>query len=84
VIHPTAIVDPGARLGENVSVGPFAVVGPNCVVGANTELGPHVVLEEFTSVGSDCQVRAGAVLGGPPQDAKFKGERSFFASATGT
>lgn len=77
MIHSTAIVDPSAQIGENVSVGPFAVVGPNCVVGANTELGPHVVLEEFTSVGRDCQVRAGAVLGGPPQDAKFKGERSY-------
>jgi len=77
VIHSTAIVDPSAQIGENVSVGPFAIVGPNCVVGANTELGPHVVLEEFTTVGRDCQVRAGAVLGGPPQDAKFKGERSY-------
>ncbi len=77
MIHSTAIVDPSAQIGENVSVGPFAIVGPNCVVGANTELGPHVVLEEFTTVGRDCQVRAGAVLGGPPQDAKFKGERSY-------
>ena len=77
MIHPTAIIDPSARLGENVSVGPYAVIGPDCAVGANTELGPHVVLEAFTTVGRDCQVRAGAVLGGPPQDAKFKGERSY-------
>jgi UDP-N-acetylglucosamine acyltransferase len=76
-IHPTAIVDPSARLGENVEIGAYSVIGPNCEIGDGTVIGPQVVLEEFTLLGRDCQVRAGAVLGGPPQDHKFKGERSF-------
>lgn len=76
-IHPTAIIDPSAQLGENVEIGAYTVVGPNCVIGDGCILGPHVVLEEFTILGKECQVRAGAVLGGPPQDHKFKGERSF-------
>ena len=76
-IHPTAVIDPSAELGNNVSVGVYSVIGPNCSVGDNTVIGPHVVLEEHTHIGKDCQVRAGAVLGGPPQDHKFKGERSY-------
>ena len=76
-IHPTAIVDPTTQLGSEVEIGAYSVVGPNCVLGDNTVIGPHVVLEQFTEIGNDCQVRAGAVLGGLPQDLKFKGERSY-------
>lgn len=76
-IHPTAILDPSVRLGADVQIGAYTVVGPHCSIGEGTILGPHVVLEEFTSLGSQCHVRAGAVLGGPPQDHKFKGEESF-------
>jgi UDP-N-acetylglucosamine acyltransferase len=77
MIHPTAVIDPSAELGERVSIGAYTVVGPNCVIGDDTVIGPHVVLEEFTHVGRECHIRAGAVLGGPPQDNKFKGERSY-------
>ena len=76
-IHPTAIVDPAAELGEGVEIGAYSVVAANCVIGDNTIISPHVVLEEFTTLGRECQVRAGAVLGGLPQDLKFKGERSY-------
>lgn len=76
-IHPTAIIDPSVVLGQEVEIGAYSVVGPNCMIGDNTVIGPHVVLEEFTELGKDCQVRAGAVLGGLPQDLKFKGERSY-------
>lgn len=76
-IHSTALIDPSAQLGEQIAVGAYAVIGPQCIVGDRTVIGPHVVLEEFTQIGCDCQIRAGAVLGGPPQDHKFKGERSF-------
>jgi UDP-N-acetylglucosamine acyltransferase len=76
-IHPTAVVDPSAELAEGVSIGPFCVVGRDVKVGARTALESHVVLEPFTHIGQDCQIRQGAVLGGPPQDYKFKGERSF-------
>jgi UDP-N-acetylglucosamine acyltransferase len=76
-IHPTAIIDPSSELADDVRVGAYAVIGPNCVIGAGTVIGPQVVIEEFTHLGDNCRVRAGAVLGGPPQDNKFKGERSY-------
>lgn len=76
-IHPTAIVDPSVQLGEDVEIGAYTVIGPDCVVGDRTVIGPHVVIEQYTIIGAECQIRSGAVLGGPPQDAKFKGERSF-------
>jgi UDP-N-acetylglucosamine acyltransferase len=74
LIHPTALIDPSATLGDGVRVGPYSIVGPGCVVGARTSIGPHVVLEGLVTLGEDCEVRSGAVLGGPPQDYKFKGE----------
>jgi len=76
-IHPTAIIDPTTEVGNDVEIGAYSVVGPNCMIGDGTIIGPHVVLEEFTQIGRECQVRAGAVLGGLPQDLKFKGERSY-------
>ena len=76
-IHPTAIIDPTAEIGEGVEIGAYTVVGPHCAIGDQTIIGPHVVLEEHTQLGKQCQVRSGAVLGGPPQDHKFKGEQSY-------
>jgi UDP-N-acetylglucosamine acyltransferase len=76
-IHPTALIDPTAELGEDVEVGAYSVIGANCIIGDRTVIGPHVVIEEYTILGKECQVRSGAILGGPPQDNKFKGERSY-------
>jgi UDP-N-acetylglucosamine acyltransferase len=76
-IHPTAVIDPSTQVEEDVEIGAYTVIGPNCQIGANTVIGPHVVLEEYTLIGKECLIRAGAVLGGPPQDNKFKGERSY-------
>lgn len=75
-IHPTAIVDESAELGEGVVVGPFCIVGPNVSLGARTRLAGHVVIEQDTTVGEDCQISYGAVLGTAPQDLKFAGERT--------
>ncbi len=75
-IHPSALIDPSARLADDVEVGAYTVIGPDCAIGSGTVIGPHVVIEAFTSVGRECQIRAGAVLGGPPQDLTFKGELS--------
>jgi UDP-N-acetylglucosamine acyltransferase len=73
-IHPSAIVDPSAELGEGVVVGPFSVIGPNVAVGARTIVGPHVLIERDTTVGEDCRISHGAVLGTDPQDLKYQGE----------
>jgi UDP-N-acetylglucosamine acyltransferase len=75
-IHATAIVDPGARLDEGVEVGPFAIVGPGVEVGSETVIGPHAVIERDTTLGRRCLVGTGAVLGGDPQDLKYRGEPS--------
>lgn len=76
-LHPTAEIHPDAQLGKAVEVGPFCVIGPDVVIGDNTRLESHVVVKRFTTLGAGCLVMSGAVLGGEPQDHKFKGERSF-------
>lgn len=73
-VHPTAIVDALAELGEGVSVGPYAIVGPNVTVGARTRIASHVLIERDTEVGEDCHISNGAVLGTDPQDLKYAGE----------
>ncbi len=74
VIHPTAMVDTDAELGQGVTVGPWAIVGPRVRVGDGTDIGPRVLIERDTIVGEDCRLSNGAVLGTDPQDLKFKGE----------
>ena len=74
VIHPTAIIDPAAELGEGVEVGPFSIIGPGVQVGARTRIGPHVLIERDTLVGEECRISNGAVLGTDPQDLKYHDE----------
>lgn len=73
-IHPSAIVDPGAELGENVKIGPFCVVEDKTVIGDNCSLDAHVQIKAYTSMGVGNVVHTGVVLGGPPQHLGFKGE----------
>ena len=73
-IHQTAIVDPGARLGDGVRVGPYAVIGDDVEIGSGTTIGPHVVIHPHVRLGSDNAVHAHAVLGDLPQDVAFGGE----------
>ena len=76
-IHPSAIVHSSAELGLGVSIGPFCVIGPDVVVGDGTTVDSHAVIEQWTTVGRNCQIGCGTVLGGTPQDHKFHGERSY-------
>ncbi len=73
-IHPTAIVDPKARLGEDVEIGPYCMVGPDVVLGDRTRLMSHAIVEGVTEVGADCVLHPFACLGGAPQHAGHKGE----------
>ncbi len=66
-IHPTAIVEDGARLGADVEIGPFSMVGPQVTLGDGVRLHGHVVVMGETSLGERCEVFPGAVLGAPPQ-----------------
>jgi UDP-N-acetylglucosamine acyltransferase len=72
VIHPTAVVERGAELAPDVRVGPYSVIGPEVRVDAGTEIGAHVVLEGRVRVGARCRVGHGAIIGGVPQDLKFR------------
>jgi UDP-N-acetylglucosamine acyltransferase len=72
-VHPTALVAPGAFLGNGVSVGPYAVVEDDVVVGDGTEIRAHVVVKRHTRLGTRNTVHEGAVLGGEPQDVSFAG-----------
>lgn len=76
VVHPSALVDPDAELGQGVEVGPWTFVGPGVQVGDGTTLGPRVFIERDTVVGEDCRISCGAVLGSDAQDMKYKGERA--------
>ncbi len=76
-IHPTAIVDPGAELGNDVEIGPYAIVGPGVTIGDGATLMAHAVVERWTRVGRRCRVHPFAVLGGAPQDLKYRGEETW-------
>ncbi|MCC6469305.1 MAG: acyl-ACP--UDP-N-acetylglucosamine O-acyltransferase [Alphaproteobacteria bacterium] len=75
-VHPTAIVDPGARLGEGVEIGPYCVVGPHVELGKDVGLLSHVVVEGHTQLGARVRVFPFASIGHQPQDLKYKGEPS--------
>ncbi len=73
VIHPTAVVEPGAELGADVDIGPFAYVGPRVRLGDRTRLHHHASVEGNTVLGEACEVFGYACIGGKTQDLKFKG-----------
>lgn len=75
-IHPTAVIEPGAEIGPDCSVGAYSVIGPHVVIGAGTSIGSHVVVEGHTRIGSRNQIFQFASVGSIPQDLKFHGEPS--------
>ncbi len=76
-IHPTAILDDGARIGADVTIGAHTVIGPRCTIGDGCVIGANVVFEENVRMGREVKVGVGSVLGGLPQDLKFKGEETW-------
>ncbi len=76
MIHPTAQIDPDARIGARVSIGAFTVIGADVDVGEGTSIGSHCVITGPTRIGSDNRIYSHAVLGNDPQDKKFGEERS--------
>lgn len=84
-IHPTALIDPSARLGARVRVGAYSIVGPDVTLGDDVELGHHVVLEGEVQLAANVRIGHGTVVGGLPQDLKFKqGTRSGVRIGAGT
>lgn len=77
MIHPTAIIHAGARIADNVSIGPYTVVGEHVVVGSGTTVASHVVLEGWTEIGCDNQIFQFSSIGAAPQDLKYAGQETY-------
>ena len=73
-VHPSALIDGSAVLGDGVEVGPFSIVGPNVTLGDGVRLGAQVVIQQDTTIGARPRVSPFAVLGGDPQHMGYKGE----------
>jgi len=74
MISPLAQVHKGAKIGENVTVGPFAVIHGNVVIGEGTVIDSHAVIMPGARIGKNCKIFPGAVIASIPQDLKFAGE----------
>ena len=96
MIHSTAIVHSGAKIGEGVEIGPYSVIGEHVEIGDGTWIGSHVVIEGRTRIGRGNKIFQFCALGGVPQDKKYAGEptrleigdnntiREFCTFSTGT
>jgi UDP-N-acetylglucosamine acyltransferase len=74
VIDERAIVSKKARFGENVVVGPSAIINDDVVIGDHSTIAPYAIIQSGVRLGKECRVASFAVLGGPPQDLKYKNE----------
>ncbi|MGB8520996.1 MAG: acyl-ACP--UDP-N-acetylglucosamine O-acyltransferase [Candidatus Tumulicola sp.] len=77
MIHPTAIVHPGADIARRAEIGPYCIIGEHVTVGDRTVLQSHVVVNGWTCIGEDCHVYPFATIGAASQDRKYSGERAF-------
>ncbi len=77
MIHPTAIVHPGAVLGADVAIGPFAVIGEHVKIGRGTRVGASSVIDGWTEIGENNQIYHLTSVGAIPQDLKYKGEETY-------
>ena len=84
MIHPTAVVDPGAEIDSNVEIGPFTVIASDVQIHSGAIIGSHVTIDQYTTVGCDCHIFQHAAIGAVPQDLKFKGEKSIVKIGRGT
>ncbi len=75
-VHPAAAIDSKATIEQGVDIGPFAVVGPHVTLRKNVKVHSHAVIAGRTDIGEGCEIHPFSVVGGPPQDMKYKGERS--------
>lgn len=75
-IHPTAIIASSAVIGDGVEVGPYAYIGDNCVVGDGCVIAMRATLERNVTLAAGVKIGIGSVIGGDPQDLKFKGEET--------
>ena len=74
--HKTAIIDPNAKIAEDVEIGPYSIIGPNVSIDSGTVVGPHVVINGDTVIGKNNRFFQFASIGEVPQDLKYKGEQT--------
>jgi UDP-N-acetylglucosamine acyltransferase len=72
--HPTAVIDPQARIAADVEVGPYTVIGPHVEIGAGCWIGPHTVITGHTRLGTGNRIYQFCSIGEVPQDKKYAGE----------
>ena len=77
MIHPTAIIDPKAEIGEEVEIGPYSVIERDVFIDEGTKIGPHVVIRHGTHIGKRCQISQFASIGEAPQFSGYKGEKTL-------
>ncbi|HEX3868663.1 MAG TPA: acyl-ACP--UDP-N-acetylglucosamine O-acyltransferase [Gemmatimonadaceae bacterium] len=83
-IHPTALVHESADVASDAEVGAFAIIGEGCVVGSGCTIASRATLEKNVTLGAGVRVGSGTVLGGDPQDLKYKGEHTTVEIGDGT
>ncbi len=76
LIHPTALVSPDAILGEGVQIGAFAIVGEGCELGSGVVIAPRATLERNVKLAANVKIGSGSIIGGDPQDLKYRGEHT--------
>lgn len=78
MIHPTAVVAPGAKLASDVEVGPYTVIAADVEIGPKTKIGSSCFIDEGARIGAEVKIFHGAVVSGRPQDLKYAGEKTYF------
>jgi UDP-N-acetylglucosamine acyltransferase len=76
LIHSTVVIDPDARIGENVSIGPYSVIGQGVTIGDNTWIGSHAVIKGPTRIGKSNRIFQFCSIGDDPQDKKFDNDNN--------
>jgi UDP-N-acetylglucosamine acyltransferase len=84
MIHPTAIIDPSARIDENVTIGPYSIINSDVHIGSGTTIGPYTTIDKYVTIGENCQIFQYASIGAAPQDLKFHGEKTVLIIGSGT
>ena len=74
--QPLAYIDPNAKIASNVVIEPFTTISKDVVIGEGTWIGPNVTIMEGARIGKNCKIFPGAVISAPPQDLKYKGEKT--------
>lgn len=83
MIDERAIIDPSAKIAENVTIGPWSIIGPNVEIGSGTNIGPHVVIKGSTIIGQNNRIYQYASVGEDPQHVNYKGEETLLRIGDG-